>query len=100
MGLFVAIADAGSLAGAARRLRLPPQTVSRKLQALEDHLGVRLLARTTRRLALTEEGRDYAEDCRRVLANVEEVERRVAGRHGEPKGMLAVTAPVVFGRLH
>lgn len=100
MGLFVAIADAGSLAAAGRRLRLPLQTVSRKLQALEDHLGVRLLTRTTRRLALTEEGRDYLDACRRVLADVEEAERRVAGKHAEPKGHLAITAPVVFGRLH
>lgn len=100
MGLFVAIADAGSLAGAGRRLRQPLQTVSRKLQALEDHLGVRLLTRTTRRQSLTEEGRDYLEACRRVLADIEEAERRVAGRHGEPKGHLSITAPVVFGRLH
>jgi DNA-binding transcriptional LysR family regulator len=100
MGLFVAIADAGSLAAAGRRLRQPLQTVSRKLQALEDHLGVRLLTRTTRRLALTEEGRDYLEACRRVLADVEDAERRVAGKHAEPKGHLAITAPVVFGRLH
>jgi DNA-binding transcriptional LysR family regulator len=100
MGLFIAIVDGGSLASAARRLRIPLQTVSRKLQALEEHLGARLLTRTTRRLALTEEGRDYAEACRRVLADVEDAERRVAGRHGEPKGVLSVTAPVVFGRLH
>ena len=100
MGLFVAIADAGSLAAAGRRLRLPLQTVSRKLRALEEHLGVRLLTRTTRRLALTEEGRDYLDACRRVLADIEDAERRVAGRHAEPKGQLAITAPVVFGRLH
>lgn len=100
MALFVAIADAGSLAGAARRLRLPVQSVSRKLQALEDHLGARLLTRTTRRLALTEEGRHYVEACRRILADVDEAERGVAGRHDEPRGALAVTAPVVFGRLH
>ncbi len=100
MGLFVAIADAGSLAAAGRRLRQPLQTVSRKLQALEDHLGVRLLTRTTRRLVLTEEGRDYLDACRRVLADIEEAERRVAGKHADPKGQLAITAPVVFGRLH
>lgn len=100
MGLFVAIAEAGSLAAAARRLRLSVQSVSRKLQALEDHLGARLLTRTTRHLALTEEGRHYVEACRRILADVEEAERGVAGRHDEPRGTLAVTAPVVFGRLH
>ena len=100
MGLFVAIADAGSLVAAARRLRLPVQSVSRKLQALEDHLGARLLTRTTRRLALTEEGRHYVEACRRILADVDEAERGVVGLHDEPKGTLAVTAPVVFGRLH
>ena len=100
MGLFVAVADAGSLVAAARRLRLPAQSVSRKLQALEEHLRARLLTRTTRRLALTEEGRHYVEACRRILADVEEAERGVAGRHDEPRGALAVTAPVVFGRLH
>lgn len=100
MGLFVAIAEAGSLAAAARRLRLPVQSVSRKLQALEEHLGARLLTRTTRRLALTEEGRHYVEACRRILADVDAAERGVAGRHEEPRGALAVTAPVVFGRLH
>jgi DNA-binding transcriptional LysR family regulator len=100
MTLFLAIAEAGSLAGAGRRLRVPVQTVSRKLAALEAHLGARLLTRTTRRLALTEEGRHYAEACQRILHDVDEAERWVAGRHAEPSGSLVLTAPVVFGRLH
>jgi DNA-binding transcriptional LysR family regulator len=100
MSLFMAVTEAGSLAGASRRLRVPVQTVSRKLAALEAHLGARLLTRTTRRLALTEEGRHYAEACRRILHDVDDAERWVAGRHAEPTGPVVLTAPVVFGRLH
>jgi DNA-binding transcriptional LysR family regulator len=100
MSLFLAVAEAGSLAGAARRLRVPVQTISRKLAALEGHLGSRLLTRTTRRQALTDEGRHYAEACRRILHDVDDAERWVAGRHAEPSGSVALTAPVVFGRLH
>ncbi|HEX5796707.1 MAG TPA: LysR family transcriptional regulator [Geminicoccaceae bacterium] len=100
MRLFIAVADAGSLSAAARRLGAPLTTVSRKVMALEEQVGVRLLARTTRRLALTEPGRRYLEVCRRLLADLDEAERSLVGEHGEPRGDLAVTAPVVFGRLH
>ena len=66
--IFLAVADAGSLTAGAARLGLPLATVSRKLAALEDHLGARLLARTTRRAVLTEAGRGYLEAGRRILA--------------------------------
>jgi DNA-binding transcriptional LysR family regulator len=100
MRVFITVADAGSLSAAARRLGAPLTTVSRKVMALEDHVGVRLITRTTRRLALTEPGRRYLEACRRLLADLDEAEGSLTGEHGEPRGELAVTAPVVFGRLH
>jgi DNA-binding transcriptional LysR family regulator len=100
MRVFVAVAGAGSLSAAARWLGAPLTTVSRKVMALEEQLGVRLITRTTRRLALTEPGRRYLAACRRVLADLDEAERSLLGEHGEPRGELAVTAPIVFGRLH
>jgi DNA-binding transcriptional LysR family regulator len=100
MRLFATIADAGSLSGAGRRLGMPLTTVSRKLAALEEALGARLVTRTTRALSLTEPGRDYLEACRRILDELEAAEARLAGGQSEPQGELAITAPVVFGRLH
>jgi len=100
MGVFVAVADAGSLSAAGRRLSMPLATVSRHLKALEEALDVRLITRTTRRIALTEAGRTYLETCRRVLNDLDAAERRLAGEQAEPQGVLALTAPIVFGRLH
>jgi DNA-binding transcriptional LysR family regulator len=100
INVFVAIAEAGSLSAAGRRLGMPLSTVSRYLAALEDQVGVRLITRTTRELALTEPGRHYLQSCRRIVAELEAAELRLAGEHEEPQGELAVTAPVVFGRLH
>jgi DNA-binding transcriptional LysR family regulator len=79
---------------------MPLTTVSRHLAALEDQVGARLITRTTRHLVLTEPGRHYLESCRRILAELEAAEQRLAGGHDEPSGELAVTAPVLFGRLH
>jgi DNA-binding transcriptional LysR family regulator len=100
MRLFATIADAGSLSAAGRRLDMPLTTVSRKLAALEDELGARLVTRTTRHLTLTEPGRNYLEACRRIIEELEAAEARLAGEQSEPQGELAITAPVVFGRLH
>lgn len=100
MRLFVAIAGAGSLSAAGRRHGMPLTTVSRKLAALEADLGARLVTRTTRHLALTEAGRNYLESCRRIIEELEVAEARVSGEQSEPLGELAITAPVVFGRLH
>lgn len=100
MRLFATIADAGSLSAAGRRLGMPLATVSRKLAALEEALGARLVTRTTRALALTEPGRNYLEACRRILDELETAEARLSGGQTEPQGELAITAPVVFGRLH
>jgi DNA-binding transcriptional LysR family regulator len=79
---------------------MPLTTVSRHLAALEEHLGVRLITRTTRGLALTEPGRNYLESSRRILAELEAASLRITGEQAEPLGELAITAPVVFGRLH
>ena len=75
--VFVAIADAGSLSAAGRRLSMPLTTVSRHLAALEDEVGTRLIIRTTRDLALTETGRNYLESCRRILAELDAARLRV-----------------------
>lgn len=100
MQTFVHIVDAGSLTAAAEVLDTSLTSVVRTLSALERALGVRLLNRTTRRSAVTDEGREYLERCRRVLAEVEEAETSLLARQVKPSGKLAITAPVMFGRLH
>jgi DNA-binding transcriptional LysR family regulator len=98
LSIFVAILDAGSLAGAARRLRRSPPAVTRALAELETRLGVRLIERTTRRLTLAEAGRRFAADARRALAAYEEALR--PNVETTPRGMLRITAPLIFGRRH
>ena len=100
MQTFVAIADCGSLTAAARALDSSLPAVVRSLAALEAHLGVRLAQRTTRRIALTAEGRHYLENCRQVLAAVEAGEAALSAEADEPAGQLTVTAPVLFGQMH
>jgi len=100
MTVFLAVVDDGSLSAAGRRLGMPLATVSRKLAELESHLGARLLNRSTRRLELTDPGRAYEQACRRILDDVDGAERAVAGEYDTPRGELAITAPIVFGRLH
>ena len=100
MTTFVRIVETGSLTAAADRLGTSPTSVVRSLSALERALGVRLLNRTTRRMALTDEGRDYFERCRHLLIDVEEAEAALLARQVKPAGRLVITAPVMFGRLH
>lgn len=100
MTVFVAIAETGSLSAAARRLAQPLATVSRKLALLETQLKTRLIARSTRRLELTEAGRDYLAAARQILEQVDEAERAAGGAYARPHGQLVISAPVVFGRLH
>ena len=100
MSVFAAIVDGGSLSAAGRRLNLPLATVSRKLADLEAHLKTRLITRSTRRLELTDAGREYLEACRRILEQVDEAERTAAGAYAHVQGQLVVAAPIVFGRLH
>ena len=100
MQAFLAVADLGSFAEAARRLRLSPAAVTRAVAQLEEQLGVMLLARTTRSVRLTERGALYRETCRRVLEDLNEGEKRVRGEDSAPRGTLTVAAPLAFGRLH
>lgn len=98
--VFVAVADAGSFAGAAKRLRLSPSAVTRAVAALEERLGARMLNRTTRSLSLTEPGLSFLGSARRVLADLAEAERAAAGATDMPQGHLRITAPLTFGRMH
>lgn len=100
MRIAVAVADGGSLTAAADELNMSLPVVVRVLAELERHLGVRLFHRTTRRLAITDEGREYVERCRRILADIDETEAVVQQGAVEPSGLLTVTAPVQFGQLH
>jgi DNA-binding transcriptional LysR family regulator len=100
MATFVRIVDGGSLTAAAEALETSLPSVVRTLAALEAALGVRLLNRTTRRHSLTDEGREYYERCKRLLADVDDAEAALSARRRVPKGRLRVTASVLFGRLN
>jgi DNA-binding transcriptional LysR family regulator len=100
LGVYAAVADSGSFAGAARKLGLSPPAVTRAVNELERHLGLRLLTRTTRVVRVTEAGARYAEDARRILATLDEADESARGLHGAPRGRLTVTTPALFGSLH
>ncbi|RJS93509.1 LysR family transcriptional regulator [Salinisphaera sp. Q1T1-3] len=100
MSLLIAVAEAGNLSAAARRLGMPLSTVHRQIGDLETHLGSRLLNRTTRHTELTEAGAAYVAACRRILEQVDDAERAVRGEYAAPRGSLVMTAPIVFGRVH
>lgn len=100
MQTFVRIADEGSLTRAARELGLSLPAVVRSLAAYEAELGVRLFNRTTRRITLTEDGKQHLANCRHVLAAVEESEARLAAGARDAAGHLTITAPVLFGQMH
>jgi DNA-binding transcriptional LysR family regulator len=100
MRAFVAVADRGGFAEAARRLRLSPAAVTRAVAALEDRLGLVLFHRTTRSVRLTERGAIYLKTCRQILADIEDGERRARGQDAAPRGLLTIAAPILFGRLH
>jgi DNA-binding transcriptional LysR family regulator len=98
LAVFVAIVEAGSLVAASRRLRRSPPAVTRALSALEDRIGLRLVERTTRRLAPTEAGSALADKARSLLANYDEAMLGVS--RAPVRGVLRITAPVQFGRRH
>jgi DNA-binding transcriptional LysR family regulator len=98
MAAFVRIVDAGSLTAAADALEVSQPSMVRLLAALEQAVGVRLLNRTTRRMALTDEGREYYERCKGVLAAVDDAESSLTARRAEPRGRLRITSSVTFGR--
>jgi DNA-binding transcriptional LysR family regulator len=97
MEVFVAAVEAGSFAAAAERCGMSAVMVGKHIRGLEHMLGAALLMRTTRRQALTEIGRRYAEQCRAILAQVGEAELEAEALRSAPRGLLKVTAPVSFG---
>jgi DNA-binding transcriptional LysR family regulator len=100
MATLLAAVEGGSLSAASRKLGMPLPTVSRKISELEAHLRTRLIHRTSRRLSLTDAGQAYVAASKRILEDVGEAERAAAGEYSAPRGDLAMTAPIVFGRLH
>jgi DNA-binding transcriptional LysR family regulator len=99
MTVFVAVAEEEGFAAGARRLQMSPPAVTRAVAALEERIGVKLLNRTTRYVRTTEAGERYLEDARRILAEVEAADEAAAGINATPRGHVAVTAPVLFGRM-
>jgi DNA-binding transcriptional LysR family regulator len=97
--VFVRVMDRGSFSSAARDLGLTPSAVSKLVSRLEDRLGVRLLERTTRRLALTPEGEAFLARARRIVADIEEAEAEVASVRAAPRGRLHINSGTAFG-LH
>ncbi len=97
---FVSVAARGSLTAAAKAEGVAPAIMGRRLDALEERLGVRLLVRTTRRITLTHEGSAFLEDCQRLLADIANAEASVSAGGVKASGHLRVTAPAGFGRRH
>lgn len=100
MRVILAVVDAGSLSAGSRKLGAPLPSVSRKVAELERFLGTNLLVRTSRNIQLTDAGRDYVDAARRIIADLEEAERRASGEYQAPRGELTVTMPVEFGTRH
>src|SRR5450830_1029354 len=99
MAMLVSSIEEGSLSAAARKLNIPVATLTRNVNDLEALVGTRLLIRTTRKLALTDAGTDYVATAKRILEDVDELERRAAGEFSTPRGELVVTSPVQVARL-
>jgi DNA-binding transcriptional LysR family regulator len=97
---FVSVATKGSLTAAARAEGVAPAIMGRRLDALEERLGVKLLVRTTRRITLTHEGSAFLEDCQRLLADLANAEASVSAGGVKASGHLRITAPAGFGRRH
>ena len=100
MSVFSKVVAAGSLSAAGRDLGVSTAVISRRLAALEARLGVRLVNRTTRRLALTDEGASYHDACTRILGEIEAADAAAAARRVEPQGILKVALPASFGHKH
>ncbi|MBL8515996.1 MAG: LysR family transcriptional regulator [Betaproteobacteria bacterium] len=98
MEAFVAIVDAGSITAAAQSLDVSQPSLVRRLAALERDLGARLLHRTTRRMSLTDEGRDYYERSRQILQAVNDARHQLSVRQAVPRGRLRIASSVAFGR--
>src|SRR5258708_10067767 len=99
MSVYVAVAEEESFAGGARRLGMSPPAVTRAIASLEKRLGVTLLTRTTRFVRATDAGQRYLEHARRIIADADEADKAMAGVNAALRGQLALTAPVLFGRM-
>ena len=100
MTAFLAVVDTDGFSAAARKLGVSPSVMTRAVTELEERLGMRLLTRTTRFVRLTETGRVYAENCRRILADLEDADSTAAGTHAAPRGQFTITATVNFGAMY
>lgn len=98
--IFIEVAEAASLAGAARKLSLSAPTVTRVLSEFEQQLGVLLFHRTTRAVTLTGPGQTFLEDARRIVRDYHDASDAVRGLHREPAGLLRITAPILFGQYY
>lgn len=98
MAVFVAVVEGGSLAAAARRTGLTPSAVSKLVSRLESGFGAPLLRRTTRRMTVTDAGQIYFDRARAILEDLREVEQVMASQHGEPRGLLRVSASLLLGQ--
>lgn len=98
MSVFVAAVNAGGFSAAARQMGLTPSAVSKQISRLEARLGARLLNRSTRRIGLTDAGREFYDSCIAILADIDEAERMAGRASGEPRGGLRVTASISFGQ--
>ncbi|OUS29051.1 LysR family transcriptional regulator [Thalassotalea sp. 42_200_T64] len=99
MNVYVAVAEEQGFAAGARRLAMSPPAVTRAIAALEEKLGVKLLTRTTRYVRTTDAGLRYLTDAKRILNDVHMANEAAAGINAAPTGHLAITAPVMFGRM-
>ncbi|MBA8841302.1 LysR family transcriptional regulator [Ochrobactrum sp. RH2CCR150] len=100
LNAFVAVVEHGGFAPAARRLGQAPSSLTRQLNVLEESLGTLLMNRSTRSVTLTEAGQQYYEEARRILEDLVNADRAVSELSGPPSGLIKVTMPVAFGRLH
>lgn len=100
MRVFVAVVEEQGFSAASRALGIPLPTVCRKVANLEDQLGAQLLIRTTRKVTVSDAGERYYEDVRRILEDVDDAALRASGEYQQAKGLLTITAPSLFARLH
>src|SRR5215469_1355599 len=99
MAVFKRTVEAGSFASAARQFGISPEMAGNHVRALEKHLGVRLLNRSTRRLHLTEAGGSYYEQCSRILSDIRDAEAAAGSQQATPSGLLRIAGPRTFGVL-
>lgn len=100
MSIVLQTVEKGSLTEAAKALNMPLPTLSRKLSDLEAYLGTKLLQRSTRKLTLTDAGQSYVVSIKRIMEEIEEVERAASSEYTTPRGELVLTAPLLFGQMY